>query len=461
MKKIYTVLSALFLCVVLIIGVVGIFSKSEGAAKPKLTFGGLLSGSYSRQKRDHYGEKFPQGEKLTDWNTRLNGFYKFSGLTDEDDVQLIIDMDSGAADGGEALNDHPGQEIAGSESETPNVTGPDTTTPDATVPDPSQGEVPTEPTKPNVGVPEDTVIENLGAALLVGNRAIEVPYSNHSVIEKYAGAVTSIATALGSNVRTFNIAVPNAAEFYTTEDYHTGSSSQIDMIDYCYEHLGSNVKSVDAYSKLAAHTDEYIYFRTDHHWTQLGAYYAYLAYCEKAGFRPEPLSKFEQGKYENFVGSMYGYLKDYPQSAILKKEPDTVHFYRPFVHLKTRFYEDSTLSTEYMIGTISYVGDNISNKYLCFLGGDHPITIIETDVEGPVCMLLKESYGNAFAPWLTSHYSKVIVVDPREFNRNGKPSLDLVSFAKQQGVSDCIILNYPMMLNSDAYANWLNRLVGK
>ena len=156
---------------------------------------------------------------------------------------------------------------------------------------------------------------------------------------------------------------------------------------------------------------------------------------------------------------MYGYLSDYPQSAILKREPDTVHFYRPFVYLKTRFYEDSTLSKEYMIGTISFVGENVSNKYLCFLGGDHPITIIETDVEGPVCMLLKESYGNAFAPWLTSHYSKVIVIDPREFNRDGKPSLDLAAFAKEQGVDDCIILNYPMMLSSEAYTKWLNRLV--
>lgn len=99
------------------------------------------------------------------------------------------------------------------------------------------------------------------------------------------------------------------------------------------------------------------------------------------------------------------------------------------------------------------------NKYLCFLGGDHPITTIETSADGPVCLLLKESYGNCFAPWLTSHYSKVIVVDPREFNRDGKPSMDLVAFAREQKVSDCIILNYPMMLNSDYYSDWLARMV--
>ena len=107
----------------------------------------------------------------------------------------------------------------------------------------------------------------------------------------------------------------------------------------------------------------------------------------------------------------------------------------------------------------SIIGEDVSNKYLCFLGGDHPITIVETNVSGPVCVLLKESYGNAFAPWLTSHYSKIIVIDPREFNRDGKPSLDLVAFAKEQGVTDCIILNYPMMLTSSAYITWMERLV--
>lgn len=451
MKKVYIILSSVFLAVVLIVGAVALFTRGEASSKPKLTFSGLFTGQYSSESREYYGEKFPQSESMSAWNTRLNGFYKYSGLAKDDDVQIIIDMNSNAADGGESLKDHPAQEPDA--SDTPQDSGQQT--PDAS----ADTTEPSESVTPSDGPTDDTVVENLGVALLVGNRAIEVPYASYSVIDSYASAVTSIATALGSNVRTFSIAVPNAAEFYTTESYHTGSTSQIDMIDYCYDKLGSNVISVDAYSKLAAHVDEYIYFRTDHHWTQLGAYYAYQAYCEAAGFQAESLDKFEQGQYDNFVGSMYTYLKDYPQSSVLKENPDTLYYYRPFVFLKTRYYNDSTLSTEYAIGTISYVGENVSNKYLCFLGGDHPITVIETDVEGPVCVLLKESYGNAFAPWLTSHYSKVIVIDPREFNRDGKPSLDLVAFAKEQNVSDCIILNYPMMLNSSAYINWLNRLV--
>lgn len=450
MKKVYTILSTVFVAILLVVGITSLFSSGGEAQKPKLTFSGLLDGSYFAERRAYYAQTFPQSESLKNTNTRLNGFYKFSGLSGEDDVSLIIDANGNAADHGASLdNPQPSKPANNDPGSVPSSSTDEPTSPSST-----------DPTQPSSMVDDGAVVENLGAALLIGNRAVEVPYANYTSLDNYSAAVTGIADALGSSVRTFSIAVPNGAEFYTTEDYHTGDSSQINMIDYVYSKMGSNVHTVDAYSKLAAHIDEYIYFRTDHHWTQLGAYYAYTAFCEAAGFKAEPLSKFEQGEYTNFVGSMYNFLSDYPQAQILRNDPDTLTYYEPFVEAKARYYTDATLNEEYVIGVISYVGDDVSNKYLCFLGGDHPVTIIRTDVtDGPVCLLLKESYGNAFAPWLTSHYSKIIVVDPREFNRDGKPSLDLAAFAKEQGVNDCIVLNYPMMLSSDSYIEWLNRLV--
>lgn len=446
MKKVYSVLSALLLAVVLVIGVVALLSSKDGVSAPKLSFGGLLNGKYSAARRDYYAQRFPESESMEKMNTRLNGFYKFSGFGGSEDVQLIINMDSEAANGGASLNQ---------------TTTPDTSEPPVSEPDTSESTQPTEtePPEPSDGPGEDAVVEDLGSALLIGNRAVEVPYANNDCIRNYAATVTAIANALGNDVRVFNIAVPNAAEFYTTKDFHTGSNSQKDMIDLCYENLGDNVTAVDAYSQLSAHVDEYIYFRTDHHWTQLGAYYSYVAFCEAAGFEASDLSRFEQGKHDPFVGSMYSYLSDYPQAAILKNDPDVLYYYRPYVEIDTTFYMDATLDTPYIIGTISHLDSNVSNKYLCFLGGDHPVTIIETDVEGPVCLIMKESFGNAFTPWLTSHYSKVIAVDPREFNRDGKPSMDLVQFAKEQCVDDMIILNYCMMLNSNAYVDWMGRMI--
>ena len=104
--------------------------------------------------------------------------------------------------------------------------------------------------------------------------------------------------------------------------------------------------------------------------------------------------------------------------------------------------------------------ERVSNKYLCFIGGDTPVCIVESDVQGPTCIVLKESYGNAFVPFLTSHYGRIIVIDPREFNQEGKPTLALAAFAADQGVDDLIVINYPYMINSKSYVHWLERLVG-
>lgn len=458
MKTIYSLLGCVLLIAMLFVGVYSLtdedatFSESENrnlAAKPEFSLGTAIRGSWFEDYLSYYQDTFPNREGLLEDNRSLNNFYYFSALAGDDDVQIVIDFSSNAAHGGEALAQTTSSDSAPDTEPSESSTGQTDGTDGTTEPSESIPEI-TEP---------DAPAEDLGQAILVGNRAMDVPYFSSSAVNSYADSVNAIADALGSSVRTFCIDVPNAAAFYAPKEYRTGDNDQKAMIDYCYERLNDNVISVDAYPLLAQHTDEYIYFRTDHHWTHLGSYYAYTVFCEKAGFEAEPLDKFKTGSYSNFVGSMYTYLSAYPQASVLYNDPDTVYFYRPFVDLNTTYYNDSTLSEGYAIGTICYIEDSVSNKYMTFLGGDHPITIIETDVEGPVCILLKESYGNAFAPWLTSHYSKVIVIDPREFNRDGKPSLDLAAFAKAQNVSDCIILNYPMMINSEYYASWLGRMV--
>ena len=157
---------------------------------------------------------------------------------------------------------------------------------------------------------------------------------------------------------------------------------------------------------------------------------------------------------------MYGFTEGYPQSEVLKQHPDYLEYYLPIADTHARYYADGNLESGTPVSVVyTELDDSVSNKYLCFIGGDTPICIVESDVPGPTCIVLKESYGNAFVPFLTSHYGRIIVIDPREFNRDGKPSLDLAAFAKEQGVNDCIVLDYPIMLNSDSYITWLERLV--
>ena len=441
MKRIYTVLCVVMWLALLLVGVIATFDqdatfseteKRQLKTKPKLTISGLLDGSYFNNYREYFADTFPDRESLIESNVTLNGFYYFSGVGSDDNASLVLDFTSNAAQHGQALKD-------------PDATG----ATEETVPEDEKIPDMTEPAG---------VAEQLGSVILIGDSAFDVPYAKSETIKAYAQAVTAIADLLGSEVKTFSMSVPNSAEFYTKKEYHSGSTSQQSMVEMVRDNLGSNVTYVDAYSALARHTDEYIYFRTDHHWTHLGAYYAYEALGKAAGFTAEPRDKFETGQWDNFVGSMYTYISNYPQAQVLKNNPDTIYYWKPFADCTTYYYNNTDLTGGVLMGTICKVPETESNKYLTFMGGDHPVTIVETNSNGPCIMVIKESYGNALISWLTSHYSKIILIDPREYYSVNN-DIDLKAFAQAQGVDQCLIVNYPMMLNSEGYVTQLEKLV--
>ena len=441
MKRIYTALCGFMLLFLLLVGLISTFDKdptySESEkrqlkTRPKFTISGLLDGNFFIDYREYFADTFPGRENLMEDNTKLNHFYYFSGLSGENSEQLVINFDSNAAQHGQSLKD-----------------------PDATTP--SGATTPTEQQDtPKVTEPQ-AAVEQLGNVIVVSDRAMDVPYGDNAKIKRYAQAVNGLAALLGSDVKTWSMPVPNAAEFYAGSSWNTGHYSQKAMFQTLQENLSANVTYVDAYSEIAKHTDEYIYFRTDHHWTHLGAYYAYTALGKAAGFTAESRSDFATGQWENFVGSMYTYIANYPQAAILKENPDTVHYWKPNADCTTYYYSDTNLTDGVLMGTICKIREEVDNKYLTFMGGDHPVTIVTTDTEGPCIMVIKESYGNALISWLTSHYSKIILIDPREYF-DIRSDIDLKAFAESQGVDELLVINYPMMLNSENYISLLEKL---
>lgn len=461
MKKIYLSLLGSLLAILVIFGLVSIFdtnptiSKSENrklATMPEFSWAALLDGSYVQGLEAFYSDTFPLREQLLAYNRKLNSFYFYSS---GDNNYLAIEHSGGAEQGGEALNDVENALNGDDTEKTPPIASePTDETPVEETP------VEEQPNNPEIDLPDESQATSYGTIIVVGDNAMDIPTAVYDTMSKYAETTSRIADAMGDGVRTISLITPNSGEFYSPESFHTGSHSQKDMIDYCYGEMDEKVLTVDAYSALREHADEYIYFRTDHHWTALGAYYAYTQFCETAGFEPMPLEAFETGTYDTFLGSMYTYTKEYPQSDALKANPDTLTYYLPVVETHAKYYSDATLSDGVPVSVVyTKLGENVGNKYLCFIGGDTPVCVVETGVEGPVCMVLKESYGNAFVPFLTSHYSKIVVIDPREFNRDGMPSLDLVSFAQEQGVDDIVVINYPFMINNQYYIEWLNRLI--
>ena len=103
MKKVYMVLASLFLILLLSVGFYSLFNLSADAPKPDTSFGSFFDGSYAKGRLAWYAAAFPQSETLKSVNKFLNGFYKFSGFSKEDDVQLIVEMNGQAAQHGASL----------------------------------------------------------------------------------------------------------------------------------------------------------------------------------------------------------------------------------------------------------------------------------------------------------------------------------------------------------------------
>lgn len=470
MKKLYNVLLCTALALLLVIGVWSLFGNGETvsavdgktlAEKPEFTFASLFDGSYLPALERSYSDHFPMRDMLLEVGKTMNRFYYYSG-SDENAV-LIIGGSTGAEQGGERLDTALTPPVT-PPTQTPTPDEPPEEKPDDTPAEPAPEDTPQQPeeqTPPELDEPEEEDATWAGNVIVVGTRAMEIPSANEQIIESYADAVGRLADAMGSGVRTISLVTPNGGEFYSPQSMHTGIHSQKAMIEHCYASMDAGIVTVDAYSGLREHADEYIYFRTDHHWTQLGAYYAYQKFCEAAGFEAVALDRFQTGVYENFVGSMYTFTKGYPQSETLYNNPDTLTYYLPIYETHAKYYADASLQNGVAVSVVyTQLPESTTNKYLCYIGGDTPVCVIESAAEGGTCIVLKESYGNAFVPFLTSHYSKIIVIDPREFNRDGKPSLDLASFAAEQGIDDLIVINYPYMINNTSYIAWLNRLAG-
>ena len=179
---------------------------------------------------------------------------------------------------------------------------------------------------------------------------------------------------------------------------------------------------------LRANKDEYVYYRTDHHWTTDGAYLAYTELIKEFGF--EPLSKDEFDRVEvsdAFLGTVIAKLN-------IKSDTDTIVKYEPKENGKVKLsYNNGALVTDSF-----YNEDKLltRDKYAYFLGDNTALIEVETENDNDrVLIMAKDSYANCMLPFLACHFEKIYVIDMRYFNAG------MVSYAKQLGdVTDALVL---------------------
>lgn len=274
-----------------------------------------------------------------------------------------------------------------------------------------------------------------GPLLVFPDRLVEIYGYGQKACMRHAEATNGYVPALGDKGRVFSLVTPTSYEFID-EKYKSYADSEYDAISIVYDHL-DGVIPVDVYTKMAAHQKEYVFFRTDHHWTALGAYYAYLAYCEAADLTPVTIDKYDRFEAPNFLG----YLYSVQPSKELAANPDTVVYYE----LKEPIEVSNKLLYKPSEGS--------KGTYGMFIGGDRPIYHINTSVKnGKTCAVIKDSFGNAFVPWLAPHYEDIYVFDPREYQGSVTKTLEPYDDV------DLIVLNNAFSAGSGGFVAYIKKI---
>ena len=200
------------------------------------------------------------------------------------------------------------------------------------------------------------------------------------------------------------------------------------LLDDIFAQVGESAAVIDLREPFTARRDEYLYFKTDHHWTTNGAYRAYEQFCALKGLTPFDRDAHEAVTVEGFQGTHYS------ATRLWNVKNDTITYY-PLPNQMTIYnitgeaqYEPMT--TENLINTDKFA---TRDKYAAFLHGNNGYSVIEGDGEGSI-LVVKDSYANSFIPYLTANYEKIGVVDFRNF----KYGLD--STIEREGYDEVLIL---------------------
>ena len=395
--------------------------KRELAKFPKFSFSALADGSYFKGIDTWFSDTFPFREALTSANSKLTSWYGFGNK--------VSKLNNGDAD------DIPDTPTTSNDDDPDGTTEPPKTTNNGSTTEPPKT---TENTTNGDTTKAPQQTQTLGGILVAGNAAYEYYNFSQKVADSYAKHVNYLAKQIeksGSGAKVYDILVPTSIDI-TLDDstrHSVNTSDQQKAIKYIYGSMTDKVKTVNIYDTLKAHKNDYIYYRTDHHWTALGAYYAYEKFCQDKGIAPIPLSSYDEKDYGKFLGSFYN---DTNKNKKLEKHADKLIAYQPRYSTEMTYTDTKGNKIKWpLVNDVSNYA--ISYKYGAFAAGDNPFTkVINNDLKNNTsCVVIKESFGNAMIPFLAGSYQKVYVIDYRTWKGS------ISEFVKEKGIQDVIFIN--------------------
>ncbi len=283
---------------------------------------------------------------------------------------------------------------------------------------------------------------------IYGDAVYTQAYYSEANASYYARTAAYYKSLFGSKVRMNVVVAPVSSMVVDNEKVKASIADQGELLKRMAALTDSSVNFVDVYPTMYEHRHEYLFFRSDHHWTHLGAYYAYAAYAESVGLTPTPLAEFERKVLStDYRGTMYMYTQD----ERVKNFVDTVEAYIP-----TKPHTMTVTGTDGKTYRYNSSVVETSSTYVAFIAGDNPYTVINVP-DNPQdfnVLVLKDSFGNALIPFLCEHYGNIIVVDTRHASFNVYEQL------KDYALSDIIFVNNIQAANSAAWPKMYLSAVG-
>lgn len=226
------------------------------------------------------------------------------------------------------------------------------------------------------------------------------------------------------------------------------NASQTDLLDQAKAAV-PGATWADLYSPLWEHKDESIFYRTDHHWTSLGAYYGYTGLAEALGYTPVPLDTYtETIRSTEFYGTVFS------SSGVRWVSPDTISTYVPDTGITVTSYTYDSNGNPVEVPRSLYDESYLSvkDKYSMFLGGQQSLGVVKTpNADKPKLLIIRDSYADSLVPFLTPHFSEIHLIDLRYYK------LSIADYIQQNGIDQALVLYSIPNFCTDSNLFWMTR----
>ena len=226
------------------------------------------------------------------------------------------------------------------------------------------------------------------------------------------------------------------------------NASQTDLLDQAKAAV-PGATWADLYTPLWAHKDEDVFYRTDHHWTSLGAYYGYTGLADALGYTPVPLDAYtETVRSTEFYGTVFS------SSGVRWVSPDTISTYVPDTGITVTSYTYDSTGNQVEVPRSLYDTSflSVKDKYSMFLGGNQSLGVVKTpNTDKPKLLIIRDSYADSLVPFLTPHFSEIHLIDLRYYK------LSIADYIQQNGIDQALVLYSIPNFCTDTNLFWLTR----